>query len=692
MKTSPRKPRFFLALTLLALSAASCLKPPQIEEPNATVVPLRSRILAADGSLLATLFIENRDPVSLGDVPAAMKDAVVAAEDQRFFTHKGFDVKSILRAGIANVASRRTVQGGSTITQQYVKNIYYPTDRKKTFQQKTKEAMLAWKLEQEFSKDEILERYLNTVYFGEGAYGLKAASEQFFRKRVQDLTVADSALLAGLIKAPESFNPRRAPDRAQARRDYVLQRMQALGMITPQEAAEFEATPLGLSDPPVRAIREPHWVDYVKRFAMGDADFGRDETERAGLLYRGGIDIHTSLDLNLQEMARQAIAGVLNRPGDPAAALVAIDPRTGKVVAMAGGRDYSVSQVNLALGKDGGGSGRQPGSSFKPFVLATAIEDGIRTNALYSSVPPTIRIRGAKPYRPQNSEGGSRGMMTLSEAMVSSVNAVYVRLGMDIGNGRVAGMAKRMGIQSKLRPVPSLPLGTNEVSALEMGSAYSTLANYGVNVGPSPVVKVDLQGPHTINPKPKLTRALDPGVAWLVTDVLRQVVERGTGTRAQIGRPAAGKTGTTDDFYDAWFVGYTPELVTAVWVGYPQGSVSMRNVRGVKVFGGTFPAMIWSSFMSRALEGKPVLQFEIPKSDLISIEIDPVTGLLAGPFCSGRQTVEVLRQLAPSTTCPSPPPIPSPPPTVTDTAQPSPSPTESPAPSQGPAPEPSPSG
>lgn len=690
MKTSPRKPRLFLALMLLALSAVSCLKPPQIEEPDATVVPLRSRILAADGSLLATLFIENRDPVSLDDVPASMKDAVIAAEDQRFFTHKGFDVKSILRAGIANLASKRTVQGGSTITQQYVKNIYYPTDRQKTFQQKTKEAMLAWKLEQDFSKDEILERYLNTVYFGEGAYGLKAATEQFFRKRVQDLTVADSALLAGLIKAPESFNPRRAPDRAQTRRNYVLERMQVLGTITQEQSAEFAASPLGLTDPPVRAIREPYWVDYVKRFAINDADFGRDETERAALLYRGGIDIHTSLDLNLQEMARQAIAGVLNKPGDPAAALVAIDPRTGKVVAMAGGRDFSVSQVNLALGKDGGGSGRQPGSSFKPFVLATAIEDGVRTNALYSSVPPTIKIRGAKPYRPQNSEGGSRGMVTLSEAMVDSVNAVYVRLGMDIGNGRVAGMAKRMGIQSKLRPVPSLPLGTNEVSPLEMASAYSTLANYGVNVGPSPVVKVDLQGPHTIHPKPKLTRALDPGVAWLVTDVLRQVVERGTGTKAQIGRPAAGKTGTTDDFYDAWFVGYTPELVTAVWVGYPQGSVSMRNVRGVKVFGGTFPAMIWGSFMAKALEGKPVTQFEIPRSDLISIEIDPITGLLAGPYCSGRQTVEVLRQLAPTSTCPSPPPVPSPPTPVTDTVQPSPSPTESPTPTQSTTPEPTP--
>ena len=672
-----------------------CVRPPRIQEPPPHPLAQRSRILAADGTTLATLFTENRQTVFLKDIPMPMREAVVAVEDQRFWSHQGFDAKAITRAAIRNVAADTVVQGGSTITQQYVKNIYFPVNRPQSFQQKVIEAQLAWKLEQKYSKQEILERYLNTVYFGDGAYGVKAAAETFFRKEVSQLTLAEAALLAGVIQAPESHNPRRSPDSATARRNHVIDRMSAHTMISSTEAEEAKLAPLGITDPPIREFREPFVVEFVKQSIIDNPAFGEDEADRASLLFQGGVEVKTSIDIHLQDAARRAIAGVLGRPGDPEVALVALDPRTGKVVAMVGGRDFATSQVNLALGKKGGGSGRQAGSAFKAFVLAAAFEDGKRSNSVYSSGRICIRRRGAPSYCPRNSEGSGGGPMTLETATIHSVNTVFVRVGQDIGNARVAGMAKRMGITHPLLPEPSLPLGPMEVSPLDMASAYGTLANYGTHVPPSPILQVDLPTGGSLKPQADARRVLDPGIAWLITDMLTRVIERGTGTRAQIGRPAAGKTGTSQNYADAWFVGYTPDLVTAVWVGYPQGQIPMTNVHGIRVFGGTFPAMIWRIFMEEALAGKPPLPFELPASDVITVHIDPVTGLLAGPYCSGSQEVRMLRQLAPTQTCPSPPPQPSPaappvPPTSTATDTVTPDPAASPTPQESPQSSPSP--
>jgi len=690
MRTKSRKVRLLIAVTLIA--STSCVRPPVIEPPEVSPNARRSRILAADGSVLATLFIENRSEVTIDDIPAHLLEAVVAAEDQRFWSHKGFDGKAVTRAAIANAASKRTVQGGSTITQQYVKNAFYPVGRKRTLEQKIREAQLAWKLETELTKKQILERYLNTVYFGDGAYGVKAAAEQYFRKDVSQLALGESAMLAAVIRAPENYSPRIFPNLALARRNFVLRRMEKLGMIPPSDASATEASPLGISEPPLRDIKEPYVVDYVKRFVIDHPAFGRDQAERASLLFRGGVDFKTSIDLGLQQAARDSVAQILNRPGDPEAALVAIDPRTGHVLAMSGGRNYGLSQVNLALGRKGGGLGRQPGSAFKPFVLATAIEDGLLPSTMYASSPPVIRISRKEVWRPRNNEGAGGGPMSLERAMVNSVNGVFARLGMDVGPARVANTAKRMGISySPLRGVPSISLGTQEVAPIEMASAYGTLANYGIHMEPSPLVTAVAPGGQSIPLQSTITRALDPGNAYLVTDVLRKVIEDGTGTRAQIGRPAAGKTGTSQDNADAWFVGYTPELVVAVWVGYPEGRVPMRNVHGSTVFGGTLPAMIWREFMLKALADKPALNFELPTSDLVEIDIDPRTGLLAGPYCSGRQTVQMLRQLAPTTSCAKPPdPTPAPPPSTpssTVTPEPSPSPTQPPP--SSPATEPS---
>lgn len=692
----------------LSIVATACLKAPQINPPIPAQSAVRSRILAADGTELATLFTENRKPISIQDIPDHVKNAVIAAEDQRFWSHKGFDGKSIIRAAIANIAADDTVQGGSTITQQYVKNIYFPVDRPRTFKQKILETQIAAKLEKELSKEQILERYLNTVYFGNGAYGIEAAAEHYFRKTTRLLTLEDSALLAGLIRSPESDNPRRAPEAALARRNHVIDRMTNLKMISMNHATQTRIAPMGLTEPPVRQLVEPHFVEYAKQWVLRNPAFGSDESERAAFLYQRGIEIQTSLDPTLQRHARNAIAQILNRPGDPEASLVAIDPRNGKVVAMVGGRDFSRSQVNLALGRNGGGSGRQSGSAFKPFVLAAAFEDGMRPETTYLSSPPVIRVSKTEVWRPNNNEGRSGGYIPLRTAMTHSVNGVFARLGMDVGPGRVRAMARRLGVtadlghrtlDNRVLAHPSISLGTEEVSVLDMASAYATLANYGTYIKPSPVMSIELQNEEQFDLRLEARRVLDSGIAWLVTDVLRDVVRSGTGTRAQLAfdRPVAGKTGTTQNYADAWFVGYTPDLAVAVWVGYPDGQIPMRNVHGIRVFGGTFPATIWKLFMDNALEERPVLDFSLPKDDLIKVTINPETGLLAGPYCPNGEEVEMLRQLAPTHTCPSPSPAPVAPvtQTATSTVTPEPSPTPvnetSPEPSPSPAPEAAPS-
>lgn len=674
-------------MSLLVVTASACVRPPTVITPAAGQVPLRTRVLAADGSELATLFTENREPVALEGISQHLIDATIAAEDQRFWTHKGFDIKGIARAAIANLSRHKVVQGASTITEQYVKNIYFPKDRQRTFAQKVKEAEIAWKLESRMTKRQILERYLNTIYFGDGTYGVAAAAEDYFAKPPGTLTVAEGALLAGMIRSPEAHDPRRFGDRAVKRRNHVLLRMRALNMIDEATYRSALGEPLTIAPNSNFESREPYFVDFLKSYVLKDPAFGFDEAERAAFLYRSGATIRTTLDPKMQAIARRSIDKILDRPGDPEAALVAIEPKTGHIVAMIGGRDFKASQVNLATGRLGGGLGRQPGSSFKPFVLATAIEDGKTPGSVYSSDPPSIRVSRTEVWRPQNNEGHGGGPMTLETAMIYSVNAVYARLGFDVGPARVAATAKRMGIDTSiLTPRPSIALGSEEVSVLEMASAYSTLADLGVHIQPSPIAAINAYKDAPLL-RPKLQRVLDPGTAYLVTDVLTKVITMGTGTRAQLDRPAAGKTGTSQDYTDAWFVGYTPDLVTAVWVGYPQGAIPMRDVHGIRVFGGTFPAMIWHDFMQQSLAGTAPSAFEVPSSDVIDVDIDPATGLLAGPYCSGRQTIRILRQLAPTTTCPSPPAGPPSPSPVTSTVTPEASPSAQPS---GP-PSPSPS-
>lgn len=646
----------------------SCSLTP-IDLSQEAVLPLRSTIRAADGTLLARLFRENRALVDLDQVSHNLVDAVLAAEDARFFEHEGYDFKAIARAAVANLREGEVIQGGSTITQQYVKNVFF-TDAERTLERKARELRLAIEVERTYSKEEILERYLNTVYFGAGAYGVKAAAENYFESGVITLTLHQSAMLAALIKAPALYDPRDHPKRALRRRDYVIDRMVTLGTATPEEAEAAKRAPLSVvPDPPRFSTRQPYFVEAVRQELLRDRRLGANRDERDKALFSGGLHIETTLVPRLQVAARNAVDRVLNQPGDPEAALVAIRPSTGQVVAMIAGRDWNVSQVNLALGREGGGSGRQSGSVFKPIVAAAAMESGIGLDTRYQSAPATFTFENAAPWPVRNSEGSGAGLVPLDEALVRSINGVYARLGLDVGPGGVATQAELMGVRTPLPNYPSIALGSAEVSVLDIATAYATLANYGTAIEPTTIRRIERADGSILKPnQERVEGAMSPGNAYLLTKVMEQVIQRGTGVAAQIGRPAAGKTGTTNRYTDAWFAGYTPDLVAAVWVGYPQGTIPMYSVHGIPVFGGTFPAQIWRAFMTEALKDVPSRPFKIPRGELVKVEIDPITGLLAAPWCPG-EMITMLRQLAPLEYCPQPVVVintPQPTPTATE--------------------------
>jgi penicillin-binding protein 1A len=651
------------------LLAACSLTPVDLEAERP--LALRSTMEAANGTVLARFYKQNRVYVSIDKIPQVAIDAVIAAEDARFFEHSGFDFRAIARAALANLQSRSVVQGGSTITQQYVKNTYF-REPGRTFERKARELRLAVAVERRLSKREILERYLNTVYFGDGAFGIKVAAHIYFGHGLHSLSAADAALLAAMIRAPSLYDPRAHPQRAFQRRNYVLERMTELGTLDPHRARRASLAPLGVGPRPAeRATREPHFVEAVRQELLRDPRLGRTPDERDRLLHEGGLRVTTTLSRRLQEAAEEAVSAHLDKRGDPEAALVALRPRTGAIVAMVGGRDWSTSQVNLALGASGGGSGRQAGSSFKPIVAAAALEAGIELDALYESTPATFTLEGGESWAVGNAEGEGYGLMPLDEALVRSVNGVYARLGLQLGAGAVAHQAHLMGVSSELHPNPAIALGAEEVSVLDMASSYATLANNGTAITPTTIKTVRLPGGELLEPRQEVNRdVVSPGNAYLLTQVLEEVIDRGTGTAAGIARPAAGKTGTTNDYADAWFVGYTPELVAAVWVGHPRGSVPMTSVHGIRVSGGTFPAMIWRSFMLEALAGAPIRDFTVPEGQLVTVEVDPESGLRAAPWCPGEPEI-MLRELVPEQYCP-PPAEPEPGPTATEEATPEP--------------------
>jgi len=539
---------------------------------------------------------ESRVVVDSEHISPLMKHAIVAIEDRRFYEHRGVDIRGIARAAWADVRHQGVVQGGSTITQQFVKNACVKTE--KTIARKVREAAIAWQLEQRWEKERILTAYLNTIYFGNGAYGVQQAAIAYFGHGASKLTLPEAALLAGIPQDPSRFDPVGDPDESRRRRGLVLDEMLRQGYISEDEAQAANAAPLPRAEDvrlPGTQGPAPYFVNYVKQQLV--ARYG------AKRVFGGGLRVRTTIDLRLQQFAREAIQKWLTEEDGPQAALVALRPQDGSVVAMFGGNNYRESQFNLAVQAT-----RQPGSSFKPFVLASALEQGIAPSTTFESEPTVISL-GDKLWSVSNYDHTYSGLIDLQEATVHSDNTVYAQLTQLVGPRSVARTAKRLGVQSPLNDNYSIALGAEEVNPLEMARAFATLANDGKRVDgalfgnrPRAILRVDgAPGPDANAPRPK--PVVSETTARIVTSLLEEVVQRGTGVRAQLDdRPAAGKTGTTENYGDAWFVGYTPELVAAVWVGYPETLKPMlEEFNGEAVSGGTYPALIWKAFMERAL-------------------------------------------------------------------------------------------
>jgi len=558
-------------------------------------------------TILATLRgSESRILVGTNEISPWMLHAIVAVEDRRFYEHRGVDMRGIARAVWADVTSKGVVQGGSTITQQFVKNSCVTS--KRTISRKLKEAALAWQLEQRWSKDRILTAYLNTIYFGNGAYGIQRAAQTYFNTSAEKLDLAQAALLAGIPADPTRFDPVTNPRAARERRREVLQALLREDDILPKDYRAADRAPLPRPDsvrlPGIQGPA-PYFANYVKQQLI--SKYGTRK------VFGGGLDVQTTIDLRLQKLARRSIESVLNDPSGPSAALVAIRPRTGEIVAMYGGDNFRQSQFNLAVQGE-----RQAGSSFKPFVLATALREGIAPSTTFASHPVSI-FMGDRYWNVHNYEGDYLGSANLTTATIQSDNSIYAQLTKLVGPKQVAATARAAGITRRLNPYFAIGLGADPVSPLEMARAYSTFANQGYRVDgkvfgnrPRAIARVRSGGGKVVEDNaPVLRPVLSRNDDALLTSILEGVIREGTGRRAALpDRIAAGKTGTTENYGDAWFVGYTPQLATAVWVGYPDKLVPMTTqYHGEPVAGGTFPAEIWRAFTTLALDGTQPEQF-----------------------------------------------------------------------------------
>jgi penicillin-binding protein 1A len=642
--------------------------PATLPTPKPGLVSLPSQVYDADGNLIATFQqFDQSVPVLEKDIPQVLKDALVSSEDKNFYHEGGVDPRGTARAFIRDLEGQGYLQGGSTITQQYVSLAY--TGKQRTLVRKLKEAILAGQLARKLPKDEILYKYLSTVYLGDGCYGVGAASESYFHKRVQDLTIGEAALLVGLIPAPSRYEPRGNQILSEVRRQTVLLKMFQQRYITASQyqywkvaqVYESSAPPLPAGAPQTlvyapqqQQTQYPYFVDYVRRYLELQPAIGPN------LLYQGGLKIQTTLDPKLQQEAQASVSTTLQGTGEPLEmSLVSVEPQTGHVRALIGGRDFAQDQTNLALGgcqdesrvtvvvpatcaqqavPEGGGTGRQPGSSFKPFVLATAFSHGVLPSTVFNGPQSIVLPHGCVGSGCQlihNAGDSESGVFNLAQATWFSVNTVYAQLILDprVTIKDTADTARALGITSAwFSPQvhgASYALGALDVSPLDMASAYGVFDNHGVRLPPTPIIRVeDANGKTMIdNTAPAGTPVLDPAVADNVTNVLTGVITQPGATgyaSANIGRPAAGKTGTTSSYVDAWFVGYTPTLSTSVWMGYknsedPAKGASMRNICSAglhqcipTMFGGNFPAETWAAYMKQAMQGVPVTNFSQP--------------------------------------------------------------------------------
>jgi penicillin-binding protein 1A len=599
-----------------------------------------TRVYAANGELIASLFRENRDFIPLDEIPVMVRQAVIAIEDDRFYHHRGVDVRGTVRAVIRNLLAGGVVEGGSTITQQLARNMFLSSRR--LVSRKLAEIMLALEIERRLTKDEILERYLNQVYFGNGAYGVQMAARVYFGKSARDLTLSEGAMLAGIIRSPSVATPFQNFEVALERQHVVLRRMAELGYVTPQQSQEAIDEPVAIAkegNAGLVGIRAPYFVSYILPYLL--ERYGED------VVYSGGLRIYTTLDPQMQDAAEKALQAGLDQAEKEQlditqGAVVTLDPRTGQIRAMIGGYDFSQSQFNRAWQAH-----RQPGSSFKVFIYTAAVAKGMTTTRMIVDEPITFEIAGTvKPedsiWTPKNYDDSYRGPMLMRQALEQSINIPAIKTINEFGPQAVVEYAKRMGITSRLQPNLSLALGTNDVTPLEMASAIGTLATLGVHAEPQAILRItDREGRVLEEHAPRRSLALTADVAYMMTDLLKGVILRGTGTAANIGRPAAGKTGTTDDYRNAWFIGYTPYLVTTVWVGNDDNAPMKR------VVGGTVPARIWSAYMKVAVRGTPPDDWPRPDG-VVAATVCGTSGLLATSTCPNPNTEIFIRGTEPT--------------------------------------------
>ncbi len=621
--------------------------------------PATTQVIARDGSILARFYVERREPVPLTRVPEVVRAAFISNEDKRFYRHHGIDPLRILKALMVDIIHMRRAQGASTITQQLARNMFLTLEKR--FDRKIKEMLLAFRLERVFSKDEILERYLNQIYFGHGVYGIQAASHFFFGKDVSELNAAEAAMLAGIPKNPRLYSPLRNPEAARRRQRLILRLMHKNGYLDDQAYKEALETPVTVLQPhewePTQGIA-PYFLDMVRGYLL--KKYGEQ------FLYKGGAQIYTTLDPDLQRIAEQVVDSVLTALEDrwglhPSyqevkeqevqdtverrttpylqAALVALDPQTGEILALVGGRDYRDSKFNRAVQAH-----RQPGSAFKPFVYTAALESGYTPISTVFDIPVALRDPNQeRSWFPENFDHQYLGPIPLRKALALSRNLATVNLALEIGPRLIAEYAHRLGITSPVPPYPSIALGSPSVTLLEMVRAYATFANYGIRTRPYYIRKImDLEGTTVEANRPVRERVLDDVTAYIMTNLLESVVNEGTGRgiRAYYGIrfPVAGKTGTTNEYRDAWFIGYTSNLVVGVWVGYD----SLRTISDGAT-GARMAIPIWATFVKEVYQKWPIPgDFRIPPGvDFETICVE--SGLLATPYCPKTRR-EVFRE------------------------------------------------
>lgn len=626
----------WIVVFLIAVAAFSgllvqmLLSLPRVDTLNYYTPSETSVLFSVDNQPVARFHKEeNRTVVPLSKINQNIQNAVVAIEDQRFYSHNGLDFQGIARATAKNFLYGKIVEGGSTLTQQLAKNLFLT--KQKSFTRKIAEAILAVQIERRFTKEEILEYYLNQIYFGHNTYGIESASQLYFNKHAKDLDLAESSMIAGIIEVPEVFSPYKNFKLTKARQKLVLDKMVELGYINKSEAKRAYEEKITIYPENLKklGVMAKYFSDYIKLQLI--EKFGEEAVTK------GGLKVYTTLDPAMQKAAESAVQKFVTEEGPKynfsQVALIAIDPRNGYIKAMVGGADFVESQFNRAIQAK-----RQPGSSFKPIIYATAIEKGISPGTVLADKPTNFKVfpnrwNPTGNWSPKNFDGKFNGNVTMQYALEKSLNIPSIELLQKVGIGDAVQMARRLGIESRLEGALSLALGASEVSLIEMTSAFSTFANAGTHFQPMSIIKVlDRNNKVIFEETPKWEKVLDENTAAIMAEMMEGVILRGTGYRGNIGRPAAAKTGTSQDYKDAWFIGFTPNLAAGVWVGNDDNK-PMKGVAEVSVC-----PRLWKEFMYSALYNEPVIDFPKP-SGLVTVRICLSSGLLANPYCPKNKTV-----------------------------------------------------